>query len=89
VGQFPIKGSVDSKRRTVLAVNKAAEKEGLTIGGKCWANTPKEIHAVCKADVALKEQKGVYALNADKSLMAYWIPVEGYADTYMHFSIRF
>ncbi|MDR0609650.1 MAG: hypothetical protein LBG58_06025 [Planctomycetaceae bacterium] len=71
-----------------MAINKAAEMEGCIIGCKCFDGTPIELHKVCKSNVALKERKGVYEIIAEQSRMAFWIPVEGCDDVYVHFSIR-
>jgi hypothetical protein len=84
---FPSRVRLIQKDRTVLAVNKAAEKAGMAVRVKCIDTPSKDSHAGCKANAALKERKGIYQLNADKSLVRFWIPVEGYDDIYVHFSI--
>ena len=68
-------------------VHKSAKKEGCIIGCKCFDGTSMKLHRVCKANVALKERKGVYEIIADQSRMAFWIPVKGYDDVYVHFSM--
>jgi hypothetical protein len=84
---FPTMVRLIQKDRTVLAVNKAAEKGGCTVGFKCFDGSDKDKHKGCKANLALKERQGVYQVFPEMSLVCFWIPVEGYEDVYVHFAV--
>lgn len=86
-GNFPERARLIQKDRTVLAVNKAAEAEGLAVGVRCIDTPPKEAHAGCLATLSLKEGQGKRRLSVDGKKMRYWLPVEGRGDVYVHFSV--
>ena len=81
---FPEHARLIHKDRTVLAVNKAAEKLGMTIGTPCYAFAPNRSHSICLANQALKENVGKYRVAAVAPRMAFWIPVAGVPDVYVH-----
>ncbi|MDR2007035.1 MAG: hypothetical protein LBP78_07330 [Acidaminococcales bacterium] len=77
------------KDRTILAINKVAEKEGRRLGIKCSSMPPLERHKGCKANAALSTQeyqcakwKGVYG-----DVITFWLPLEEYPDCFIHFSV--
>ena len=61
---FPEHARLIHKDRTVLAVNKAAEEIGMTVGTPCYAFAPNRSHSICLANQALKENVGKYRVAA-------------------------
>lgn len=84
---FPERARLIRKDRTVLAVNKAAAEQGMQTGVRCVDTPPKEAHAGCLANLALKEHQAKYQLTVDRKRLRFWIPVDGCDDLYVHFSI--
>lgn len=84
---FPIRARLIQKDRTVIAVNRAAEAEGMTTGVRCIDTPPKESHAGCLANSALSEHCGKCAMNRAGDRLRFWIPVEGFDDLFVHFSV--
>ncbi|MDL2233541.1 hypothetical protein LJC63_08210 [Ruminococcaceae bacterium OttesenSCG-928-L11] len=84
---FPTRARLIQKDRTVLAVNKAAAAQGNQVGVRCVEEPPKEGHAGCLANQALRERTACYGLTNNKKRLRFWIPVEGCDDVFVHFSI--
>ncbi|GFZ30217.1 hypothetical protein CSC2_07430 [Clostridium zeae] len=83
---FPGSVRLIHKNRTVLAVNEIARQNGFEVGVMCIKIGSPEIHRGCKANVALSTKKAqIGKLGEDR--IRYWIPVTGYDDIYIHFSI--
>jgi hypothetical protein len=87
---FPFPVMLTHKDRTILDRNKAAEAAGYGVNIKCSELGPKEAHKGCRANKALSEQKAErvvgYVEMADAVLDAYWVPLAGKEDVYLHFS---
>ena len=84
---FPEHARLIHKDRTVIAVNKAAEKLGMTVGTPCYQGSPIPSHKSCLAHKALQEKTAMYIAAPSVPRMAFWIPVEGYPDLYVHSSL--
>ena len=84
---YPYMVRLIRKDRVVLAVNKASASAGFATGELCSAAGPKEAHAGCLSNLALKEKVGKHQLTADGSRLKFWIPVEGREDVFVHFSV--
>lgn len=84
---FPERARLIHKDRTVPAVNRAAEKIGMTAGDHCYDGRPRSAHRGCLANRALRENTGMYSASPEGARMPFWIPVDGVPDVYVHFSI--
>ncbi|MDR1376527.1 MAG: hypothetical protein LBJ22_03365 [Synergistaceae bacterium] len=89
---FPEPVTLVHKSREVAAGNK--ENEHFREPGTICARTGvKGSHAGCRANEALASGKAVtaphYSSLEDKYMITYWVPLDGYPDYYVHFSIRF
>ncbi len=84
---FPSRARLIHKSRRVLAVNKAAAAEGLSAGARCSDLPPKEAHRKCQANQALAEHSG-RLFFAENGAVIFWAPLEGFADLYVHGSIK-
>ena len=84
---YPYMVRLIRRDRIVLAVNRACADAGLEAGVLCSAIGPKEAHAGCLFNLALKEKIGKHQLMADGSRLKFWIPVEGREDAFVHFSV--
>ena len=84
---FPERARLIHKDRTVLAVNRAAEKIGMTAGSHCYDGSPRRAPRGCLANKALRENAGMYSASPEGTRMPFWIPVDGVPDVYVHFSI--
>ena len=81
---YPIHARLIHKDRTVLAVNKAGEKMGMTVGVRCFEQSPSRDHSRCLANQALEENTAKYQVAVVVPRMAFWIPVAGVPDVYVH-----
>ncbi len=81
---YPVHARLIHKDRTVIAVNKAGEKMGMTVGVRCFEQSPNRDHSSCLANQALKENTGMYRVAPSAPRMAFWIPVAGVPDVYVH-----
>jgi hypothetical protein len=75
-----------------LAVNEIAEQIGRIPGTKCSQIGTPDSHRICKANQALDSQRSQYTKyvkgdNSEKEAIAFWIPLAGRDDIYVHFSI--
>ena len=88
---FPAPVLLVHKDRTIIAGNKAAEPTGAIPGTRCSDRGPKEAHNNCLANRAFKDNKAQrsveYVPMAGMVMDAYWIPLAGDADLYVHFGI--
>jgi hypothetical protein len=57
---FPEPVRLIAKNRTVLAINRAAEKGGFQLNVKCSSMPPLEAHRKCKANAALSTKESQY-----------------------------
>ena len=76
--------------RSIQAVNRMGRDLGIQPGTKCYQLTQaKDVHAVCKADEALKEGQSRRSTGASNGrvLDSYWLPLEGDENLYIHFAI--
>lgn len=87
---FPFPVMLIHKDRTILGVNKTAEEGGFTTGVRCMDMGKKEHHKGCLANQALAEQTAKrlvgYFEPSGAVLDAYWIPLAGSEDLYLHFA---
>lgn len=79
------------KSREIVAANKFAEEKSFHAGLKCYQVVgQEEIHASCKANLALAENKPQRSTMYDKEKNrvsdAYWLPIPG-SDLYLHFTV--
>lgn len=88
---FPFPVMLVHKDRTIIEANKAGEEMGCPVGDRCVNIGEKSQHARCKANVALSEQTGVHEVGYYEHLGlvkdAYWVPLAGEEDLYLHFAI--
>lgn len=87
---FPFPVMLIHKDRTILAVNTTAEQEGLSTGVRCMDTGKREHHEGCLANQALAEQTAKrlvgYFEPREAVLDAYWVPLAGSDDLYLHFA---
>lgn len=87
---YPAPVMLIHKDRTILAVNPAAQTIGYPTGLRCVDLGEKKHHAGCRANVALRDKVGVRDTAwydfLSAVLDAYWIPLAGAEDFYVHFS---
>jgi hypothetical protein len=86
---FPEPVMLVERNRTILALNRAAEKEGRQIGIKCSSMPPLERHSGCKANAALSTKECQYAKWKGNfgDVITYWMPIDEYPDYFIHFSV--
>lgn len=86
---FPFPVMLVHKDRTILDRNRAGEAVGYVAGSKCVDMGSKEDHKGCLANQALRDQSGKrvvgYVAPAKAVLDAYWIPLAGSEELYLHF----
>ena len=73
-----------------MAVNKAHLKLGyLKPGMNCAKTGPPGAHKGCLANKALATGEASYVLAkmVDKELIAYWLPLDGYPEFFVHFGV--
>jgi hypothetical protein len=80
------------KSREIVATNKEGTKRGFLPGAKCYEVAGKtEIHATCRANVALEENTAQRSVNYNKAANrvtdAYWLPVSPETGLYVHFAV--
>ena len=88
-GNFPDPVMLVHKSREILAVNTACSKAGGVPGIKCSSIGGPERHKGCQANRALASQQAVFCKGESdgKSIIGYWIPVEGYPEIYVHLGV--
>jgi hypothetical protein len=88
-GNFPENVTLVHKSRTVMAVNKAAEKMGFVKPGMNCAKIGTEPHKGCLADKAVEfgEVKYVHIPLPDSHAVGFWIPLDGYPEFFLHFNV--
>jgi len=88
---FPSAVTLVYKDRTIIEANTVALQQGYPVGTKCVDLGEKKHHAGCRANVALRDKKGVrevaYYDFLDKVIDGYWVPLAGTEDLYVHFGI--
>ena len=86
---YPAPVMLVHKDRTIVEANKAGQEIGYPVGTRCVDIGEKEHHAGCRANVALREQAGMREVGwvgfMERVLDAYWIPLAGAEDLYVHF----
>lgn len=89
-GNFPEPVMLVHKTREILAVNKACRNTGRVVGKKCSSIGSSEKHKRCLADTALESNRAAFSKSEvrGKTIISYWVPVSGYTDIYIHFSVR-
>ena len=86
---FPWSASLVRKDRTVLACNAAAFKRGYRVGSRCFqASGRTSVHKQCMANEAMRDQVGHHSVNYNPERNAvsdaYWLPIAGEKDIYVH-----
>ena len=84
---FPGTARLIDKENRVLAANRAAEAAGLTEGQICAQMGPPERHIGCRKALALSTQTAQIDRPTPEKIRV-WVPVEGYPDIVVNFSIR-
>ncbi len=89
---FPAVVMLIRKDRTIVDVNALGKRLGVTPGVKCFELTGEcGVHEQCLANQALAEQtakRGVGYVAALQGVYdAYWLPVPGRDDLYVHLSV--
>jgi hypothetical protein len=86
---FPEPVRLIERNRTVLAVNRIAEKSGMQLGIKCSSIPPLASHKGCKADAALSAKEYQYSKwkGGLGDVITYWLPIDGCPDYYIHLSV--
>lgn len=83
---FPGPARLIDKENHVLAVNHAAETAGLTEGQICVKMGTPESHKGCRKALALS----THTVQVDRPIpekIRAWIPIEGYPEVVIHFSV--
>jgi len=89
-GQYPGPVMLIHASREILAVNKVAEGLGIVSGVTCHSlSGGDEPCKGCLANTALKRGEGLrstaWSAKSKKFMDAFWCPVEGEKDIYVHF----
>ncbi len=84
--KFPGPARLIDKENHVLAVNQVAEEAGLTTGQICAKVGAPESHKGCRKALTLSSQKAQMDRPTENKIRA-WLPIEGYPDLVVHFSI--
>lgn len=89
---FPETVMLIHKSREVLAVNKAGALSGLAAGMFCNKQGSPEVHQGCLANKALSAQSAAWMKypapnRAGDTAIAFWLPVSGHPDIYVHFAV--
>ena len=86
---FPEAAMLVHKSKRIVALNEGAKTPDRIPGKICAKLGAPEMHAGCLAYKALSEQRAMYSavsLNG-RSLIVYWLPINGHPDYYIHFSV--
>lgn len=88
-GNFPEPATLVHKSREVIAVNSACASIGRVKGMNCATHGAPEAHKGCLANQALASQQPLFkkGKNGEKEFIAYWLPVDGYPDLFVHFGV--
>ncbi len=88
---FPFPVMLIQKDRMILAINKTAQEMGVPEGTQCFNLADGSVCKGCQAEQALKEQstkrKVGYHAPLKKVIDAYWVPLAGQDNLYLHFNI--
>ena len=87
---FPHKVLMVKRDRTIAALNRAGREFGIQLGIKCFErNGYTNICPSCLGNKMLKEGAAQRMVDNyhGKVLDAYWVPIEGREDLYLHFAI--
>lgn len=84
--KFPGIARLIDKNNYVFAVNKAAEAAGFEAGQICAKMGAPESHRGCKKALALSLQTAQMD-RPTKDKIRTWLPLDGYPDLVIHFSI--
>lgn len=88
---FPEPCRLIHRSREVVAMNPPCAAIPREVGSICAQEPPLEKHRGCRAGEALETHRAqtLYGRRADGTeATAYWLPVDGYPDFYVHFAIR-
>lgn len=88
-GNFPEPATLVHKSREVIAVNAACEVIGRVKSMNCATHGAPEAHRGCLADQALRAQQSAFkkAKIGEREIIAYWLPVDGYPELFVHFGV--
>lgn len=86
---YPAPCTLVHRSREVIAVNPACREIGREPGMDCSRHGPAENHRGCLADKAVAEHKAYRARKVanGSERIAFWLPIDGFADYYVHFSV--
>lgn len=86
---YPESAMLIDKKRNIIAANKVAPSTGRIEGNKCALVEPLEQHKGCRAEEAWKNGEASYRKKVGKlgDVVSFWIPVDGYPDYLVHFSV--
>lgn len=83
---FPGAARLIGKENRILASNRAVEAAGLTAGQTCSKMGPPESHKGCRKALTLSTGTAQVDRPVENKIRA-WVPVDGYPDIVVHFSI--
>ena len=88
-GNFPEPATLVHKSREVIAVNAACQIIGRVAGMNCAKHGAPEAHRGCLANQALSTQQPAFrkSNSGEKEVIAYWLPVDGYPELFIHFGV--
>ena len=88
-GNFPEPATLVHKSKEVIATNTACKVVGLEKGMNCATHGAPEAHKGCLANKALRSQEATFkkAKYAEKEIISYWLPVDGYPELFIHFGV--
>ena len=88
-GNLPEPALLIHKSRKIVAVNAVSEKLGRVEGTTCASYGGPENHKGCKANQVLANHQPAFLKkkHGEKEIIAYWLPLDGYPDFYVHFNI--
>lgn len=86
---YPGVATLVHKSREIIAANPTAASIGRKPGEICIKLGKPEEHAGCLAGECLREQKGksIKKLVGSSERVLLWVPLEGYPEYYLHFSV--
>lgn len=88
---FPEPMQLCYRTHRVVAVNPAAETHGRHVGDNCARNCPGLKAGLCRHAQMMKSGNATWFRQPDGSdgakVTAYWIPINGHPDYYLHFGV--
>ena len=86
---FPEVVQLTHKSKRIVAVNPACQAIGREVGMVCATHGPPEAHQGCLAAGAVRDQDAKWKPAGKEHTMAFWLPINGYPDFFIHFAMGY